>query len=355
MQPEEHREALLKLWRENMPDEEIARVAPERFRWLYDQNPAGPAQTWVGVLAPGDEVIGCGSLVPRRMLVEGVEINAGILADFTVAKKHRTAGAAIAIQRAVAKGGAPAGFAFQYCYPNEAALPIFRRVRYQPIGETRSWVKPLRTEYKLRDYIKVKPLVKPIGKVVDAALRANDWRTFLTRPRLFRARITDSADHRFDKLWANTQPRYITGERSSAYLNWRYAGFTSANYQFFCLHRRSFRIGRRVEDEELLGYVIYYVKENKVFVADIFCDFETNLGLLLFGFSDRMRDESYYSISVGYFGHPFLGEALEAQHFIKRPNTRVLLAFLDKSAPEKLKQTVLDSQNWFMVDGELDI
>jgi hypothetical protein len=97
------------------------------------------------------------------------------------------------------------------------------------------------------------------------------------------------------------------------------------------------------------------VKENKVFVADIFCDFETNLGLLLFGFSDRMRDESYYSISVGYFGHPFLGQALEAQHFIKRPNTRPLLVFMDKSTPERLKQSVLDSQNWFMVDGELDI
>ena len=39
MQREEHREALLRLWGENMPDPAIAAVTPARFRWLYDQNP----------------------------------------------------------------------------------------------------------------------------------------------------------------------------------------------------------------------------------------------------------------------------------------------------------------------------
>ncbi len=355
MRPQDHRETLLELWRDNMSDQEIARVAPERFRWLYDQNPAGPALTWLGVHAATDDIIGCGSAVPRRILVGGDLVPGGILADFAVTKRHRTAGAAIAIQRAVAHGGAPAGLAFQLCYPNQTALPIFRRLRYQPVGEARTWVKPLRSEYKIREYVKFRPLVKAAGAILDAGLRANDWRTFLRRPHTFRTRIADSADHRFDKLWASARPDYITGERSSAYLNWRYAGFTSASYQFFCLHRRTLRPGRRVEEEELLGYVVYQVRDNKVFVADLFCDFRKHTELLLFAFADRMRDEGYFSISVVYLGNSFLAEALDAQHYLRRPDTRPLLIYLDKDAPERLKSQLLDDQNWLMLDGELDI
>ena len=356
MQPDKHREPLLDLWRDNMSDAEIARVAPERYRWLYDQNPAGPAQTWIGVDKPSDDIIGCGSLIPRRMLVDGDLMESAVLGDFAVDKHHRTAGAAVAIQRAIAKGGAPAGFSFQFCYPNKTALPIFRRVRYQPVGETQTWVKPLRSAYKLREYVKNPKLVKVAGTMVDAGLRANDWRTFLgKKPRPFRARLADSADHRFDKLWEAAPPRFITGERSSAYLNWRYAGFTTTNYQFFCLHRRSLRIAKRVEKEDLLGYVVYSVKENKVFVADMFCDFERDLDLLLFAFADRMRRERYYSISIVYVGNSFLSDALATHTYIKRPDTRSLLVLIDKDSPERLKSVILDEHNWFMVDGELDI
>jgi hypothetical protein len=356
MRPQEHRDALLALWRANLSDPRIADVAPERFRWLYDQNPAGPAHTWLGVDGPTGEVIGCGSLVPRRMLVDGAPVAAAILGDFAVSPQHRTAGAAIAIQRAVAQGGPPAGFAFQLCYPNETALPIFRRVRYQPVGEARTWVKPLRSEYKIREYLPAPWLARAAGAVVDVGLRANDWRTFAARrPRPYRTCIADSADHRFDRLWANARPRYITGERTAAYLNWRYAGFTSASYRFFCLLGRSLRWNRRLEDEALVGYVVYQVKDNKVFVADLFCDFERDTERLLFAFADRMRGEGHYSISVVYLGNDFLARALDAQHFIRRPTTRSLLIAFDKAAPERLKGLLLDAQSWLMVDGELDI
>ena len=49
---DDHRGPLLDIWRANMSDPEIARVAPARLRWLYDRNPAGRALTWLGIHKP---------------------------------------------------------------------------------------------------------------------------------------------------------------------------------------------------------------------------------------------------------------------------------------------------------------
>ena len=48
--------------------------------------------------------------------------------------------------------------------------------------------------------------------------------------------IVDRADARFDRLWERARHHYgLAGERTSAYLNWRYAEFTTARHRFFCL------------------------------------------------------------------------------------------------------------------------
>jgi len=353
MQREEHRDALLRLWGENMPDPAIAAVTPARFRWLYDQNPAGAASTWLGVHGPTDEVIGCGSFAPRRMWVDGQLLDAGILADFAVAKNHRTAGAAIAIQRAVSKGAGPAGLAFLLCYPNDAALPIFKRVRYKPVGEAGTWVKPLHAEYKLREHLPSPRLAKLAAYPVDAGLWARDLPTFARSPRPYRTRLVDRADQSFDQLSDRARPGFITGERSSAYLNWRYADFTSATYRFFCLHRPTMRL--RAEHGDLLGYVVYEIQDNRVFVADLFCDYERDTSLLLHAFAARMRRAGHYSISLSYFGSRFLADELEAQHFIPRPDKRHLLVLFDKQTPEPLARALTDPERWLMADGELDL
>ena len=76
----EDRQALFEIWSQNMSDPGIAEVTAPRFRWLYEQNPAGTATTWLGVERESDTIIGCGSFVPRRILVDGELLTAGMLA-----------------------------------------------------------------------------------------------------------------------------------------------------------------------------------------------------------------------------------------------------------------------------------
>src|SRR5215470_4761993 len=104
MREPEHKEGLLRLWREALHDPAIARVADARWPWYYDENPAGRPATWLGVV-DGGEIVGCGSIYPRVVYVGGEPVTAGVLSDFAVAKAHRIAGCAIAVQRAVVTQG----------------------------------------------------------------------------------------------------------------------------------------------------------------------------------------------------------------------------------------------------------
>ena len=343
--PDRHREQLLALWSSSMTEARIARVTGERYRWLYERNPTGPTRTFVAVHVESETVIGCASIVARRVLLDGRPVDAGMLCDFAIDKDHRTAGPAISIQRRVAKASVEAGVAFLFGYPNEAALPIFKRLRWTFVGQARAWVRPLRSEYKVRERIPNPLLARLGGLVVDTALRASEARHVVRRPRLVRSELLARADARFDALWERTQPRAITGEKGAAYLDWRYAEFPTATYRFFALRR-----GRR-----LLGFVAYTVEDEVVLVADLHCDLEHDLDLLLFAFCERMRREGHRSIYVGYAGGDALGKVLEAHHFFPRPHDRTLLAYVDKSAPEALRGRVAELASWHLFDGELDI
>jgi hypothetical protein len=355
---DEHREALAALWRENMSDARIGDVVPERMRWLYERNPAGAAITWLGVVAGEGTVIGCGSVFPRRMWVQGRSIQAGVLADFAVTKTHRVAGAAIAIQRAVAKGSLPAGVQFLYGYPNEKAVAIFKRLGYKHVGDSTVWIKPLRSEYKLRERITHAGLVSATAAVVDTGLAVADKALSLVAAgarlrrgdrRKFDVVALDRADERFDDLWIRARGEYsIVGEKSSAYLNWRYTEFTTKKHVFFCLADK--------KSGALAGYAVYSVIGHKAVIADLFCE---NLAVtskaLLLRLASHLRRAGVSSIVFNYLGSEAFASTLKAAGFLRRSDNRSMIAYVDPKGPEELRNVVFDRYAWFMIDGELDI
>ena len=104
---DEHKTALVKLWTDNMSDGGIAAVAEQRVSWLYQENPLGPALTWLVKDDASGAVVGCASLYPRSVSVRGEVVRAGIGIDLAVDKAHRVGGPAVILQRAVVKGSKP--------------------------------------------------------------------------------------------------------------------------------------------------------------------------------------------------------------------------------------------------------
>lgn len=362
---EEHRAALCHLWAENMEDRRVASVINARLRWFYNENPYGAPRTWLTIQSPppaggspagpggapgpdGDDVVGCGSYYPRDTFVRGRRLKAGILADFAIHKDHRAAGAAITVQRAVATNSAPLGVELLYGYPNKAGVQVFQRVGHKIVGEVSQWAKPLRAAYKLREFVQSPALAELAGFAVDALFWADDARLFADRPLAFSTEITRAADARFDDLWARAlPPALIMGERSAAYLNWRYATFKTAEYAFFCLVER--RTGR------LAGYIAYAIDDRKATIADLFCaDMERDAAPLLLRFAVRMRLAGIDFLSLSYIGDAAFERQLEGLNFMRASGTRPLVVY-SKGLPEDLKDEILDPRRWFMLDGELDI
>jgi hypothetical protein len=360
MRLDAHGDALAELWRENMSDSGIGNVVPERMRWLYERNPAGPALTWVGVLAGTDRVIGCASLFPRGMLVNGSVVSSGVLADFAVAKDHRIAGAALAIQRALAKGTIPSAAQFAYGYPNDKSVAIFKRLGYKIVGETSFWVKPLRSAYKIRTKVKNEAVVRGAAVAVDAGLAVADGALAMFHSGLRRSRgdktkldfiELERADERFDALWERARPNYrIVGEKTSAYLNWRYTEFTTRVHRFLCAIDR--------ETGQLRGYIVVRVQKHRDMASteDIFCeDLSGTLKALLLYASRKLRSEGLSSLVFCYLGPDAIGEQLKQVGFLSRPGVRSMIACVDPKGPPALASEVFDKNAWFMMDGELDI
>lgn len=93
------RAALLALWMETMSSRPTSSLADWRYAWQFQHSPAGPPTLCLTHHVETRSVVACASAHPRRLQVGDATLTAGVLGDFAVSRPHRTAGAALAVQR----------------------------------------------------------------------------------------------------------------------------------------------------------------------------------------------------------------------------------------------------------------
>jgi hypothetical protein len=140
----------------------------------------------------------------------------------------------------------------------------------------------------------------------------------------------------------------VTGERSSAYLNWRYAAFTTQPYRFFCLHDP--------DSPRLAGYVAFSTQGDKALIGDVFAlNMEETAERLLLECARALRRRGYQSMLAGYAGNPQFEAVFRRTGFLPRvAPDRHLVVFNRRLTPE-LEKLIGDPANWYMFDGEMDI
>jgi len=322
LQLDEHRDALLRLWRRNFKGMWMDDCADRRASWLYEENPFGPTRTWLAVETRTDEAIGCSSVFPTHRYIRGRVVRVGIPIDFAVEPRHRTAGAALALQGALTRESRRAGFECLIGKPNRKAFPILNQVGYRPIGQSTEWVKVLEPSEKID-------------------VRPTTWYT---------EEILNSADERFDELWktASTQCQNV-GEKTAVYLNWRYFGFTEMGYHLYCLVHR--------EDQRLAGYIVYSRMETGAFIAELFSDDLIGGGVeeLLLRFACCMQMDGREWIALSYLGAPSLADRVTQLGFARRNRLHTLLAYVDAECDADLRDQIFDVGNSLVFGGEMDL
>lgn len=115
----------------------------ERYTWLYENNPHGKALSWVAVERESGEPVGCTSIFPRRVMVNGRERIGGIGGDCVIEPRVRRQGLATALHAISFTHMRERGVDFMYGPPTPNNLGALVKAGSHLVTNYKRWVRPL--------------------------------------------------------------------------------------------------------------------------------------------------------------------------------------------------------------------
>jgi hypothetical protein len=254
-------EELLALLQRNLADLPHAR----RFKWLYRENPLGPAWTWLAWDTDTKQTIGAASVFRRAVWLQGRVQLCGQVGDFAIDVTHRSLGPALLLQRATFAPVDAGQLTFCYdCPPHERGMSTFRRLGMAPNATMARHARLLGTERQLvRRFGAVGTVLAPIADAVLGRLQAR-------RTRAPGFEITDHRQ-RFEEEFTLLDRRLtegagVRGRRAAADLNWRYLDDPLTDYLILVARRHG----------ELVGFTVLTVSGRDGVVVDLFGDLSSD-------------------------------------------------------------------------------
>lgn len=227
---------------ELLPGVDVAR----RHRWLYDDNPHGPALTWIAWDEATGEVAGVTSFFARRIIAQGREVTAALGGDSYVRPAFRRRGIASAMHGASRRDMTRFGIEVKFGTPMPGnATPL--------------------AQHRTRDVVEVVRYVRPVSAgAFGLSPRLDSIARHVLQPRSrgleldpFRER-----DPRVDGIWEQTRPELeIATVRDARFYDWRFRRSPSQLQRPFVVldHGRPIaacaleRVGRRLRVIDLLA------------------------------------------------------------------------------------------------------
>jgi hypothetical protein len=317
----------------------------EKYVWNYTRCPYGPAHCWLARDEQSRAFIGTAALFPRVIQVNGELVSAGIAGDFAVDIRHRNLMAALALQKEIQEKIHTTGFTFIYGLPNRQSKGILLRIGYQKVGRFTHFIKPLKSEYQSDKFITSFLQFRVFARTVDILLRGLAKEKRYKKTLTYSIATPDYFDERFDRFWKNIAKHFqIIGERTPAFLNWRYIQSPVKKYQIFCLTD---------ERKEIIAYIVYYIENNMCHIMDMLSELSDEvLSPLLAEFSRFIRMKGVGSISVDYLGSSFVEKKLREFNFLPIKNEMDLVIYSPGSADIA---GLLNKENWHFFAGDNDV
>jgi hypothetical protein len=331
------RAALLDLWNRNLPG-----ASADRYAWLYR---TGRATGWL-LRTEGGAAVGATGLMDRAMSVFGHSVRAGQAIDLNVDTDHRTLGPALRLQRAVTATVRRCEYDLIYALTIAQSEPVLRRAGYRVLGEMGRWAKPLCCEDYLGSWLRRTLPRKAAAAGIDSLLHLTSPETYYRRPPGVRVELTDHFDRRFDDLWRAAGGQFpVVGQRTSAYLTWRFRRCPAVRHQVLCLLDA---YGR------LFAYLVYHRHAGTVGISDFLCAEMQQLDMLLAEFLRLMRQEKAKAVSTVYLGSEVVCQKLRRLGFWKRPAPWKALLYVDPQRFGCELPQILQPGNWYLTQADLD-
>lgn len=222
------------------------------WEWKYYQLPC--RQHYMAVAQIDDRIIGQIGCICLFVIIKGERVLCGQTQDILVLEEFRKGRTFFKIERKARNMGVELGSFFDFGFSIELTRKIATGLLgFSDIGRIPKMVRPLNLYPYLIKKISYKPLVKLVSLLLKPVMKRFHLPTRCRLPKDWRIEEVTHFDERFDDLWSEVKDRYpVIVERSSKYLNWRYAEHPEARYSSFTILRQ----------DRPLGFIVLDIKEH---------------------------------------------------------------------------------------------
>lgn len=297
---EKDSEQITRVLQRNLPGLPHAR----RFEWLYRNNPAGEAWSWLIREASTQEPIGVASVFPRTIWLGGEKTRCGQVGDFAIDLNYRSLGPAVMLQRATFEPVDQGRLAFCYdCPPHGQGMAPFHRLGIKPHCRVERYARLQRSRRELEKVFGRGKLSGSLSYLFDVFLtkrRFRHRRNSGIETALHPGRFGDEFTVLDEKVGGKTG---IRGRRGAEELNWRYMEDPLNSYRTVTAHR----------DRELVGYAVFASRGEDAFVIDLLAlEIDDVAPILLDAIAENVKAESAQALYV------LAGEQSGIARFLRR-------------------------------------
>lgn len=332
---------LADIWRDS-----LGAIEPTRARWSYELNPQGRAHVWLMRDQATGEYVGCSALLPRRVLINGTELLAGVLVDTGVKAAYRTLGPALALHRNILERSGAHEILF--AFPTPVVEPVLLRVGFKRLCTLSTMTKILSMNFVIRKCIGRRlPLPSMWRWRASSQLAVFPHGGLDNEAQRNVSQSAERFDCSFDHIARDFRAHaHMLGTRDAEYLNWRYIDCPLKSYRLF--------VWKDSPVSRPTGYVIYYLDNNRSYVVDFLWPGDTvQLKRLLAGFAQAMRTVRVEAISISFNGNPVYHRTLAKTGFVPRPENIPVVYYAKNRQLQNILATGANSL--FVTVGDRDV
>jgi len=259
------RERILGVLQKNLP----GLPHSQRFEWLYCNNPAGPAWSWLAYEQQTEKPIGVASVFPRMVWLGHGLAKCGQVGDFAVDSGYRSLGPALMLQRATFEPVNRGLLAFCYdCPPHDQGMAPFRRLGMSANCSVERYARLQKSRRELEKRIGNGKLARSLAPVVDFFLSR---RSFPPRKGagIEISQYTGQFGEEFTRLDEQAgHDSAIRNRRDAQTLNWRFLHDPLNTYRLLTARRSG----------ELVGYAAVALRGEDAFIVDLYANNVSEFG-----------------------------------------------------------------------------
>jgi hypothetical protein len=332
------RNTIIDILNRNIPTRQHAAI----YEWLYQNNPYGPAETWLAVNSNTGAAVGTASVFPRPVMLNRKSIPGGLVGDFAIDAGFRSLGPAVLLQKETITPVSEGRMAITFdAPPDERGMSTFRRMGIPAVGRMLRFAKPIMVDSRIPPVLGEGPLARGVIALGNGILRLRDRtkKSFMNNFE-FRLHPGEFGDE-FTQLEEKICHQYkIYCRRSAEYLNWRYRADPVNEYEVHVSHGAT----------GLQAYAIYREDQKNAYLVDIFGDIDALRGLLVYS-SGIMRKQAVRMIFATVFEGSSIVPVLKNCGFYFREESHFFVPYL--SASEEDRRVAMQKNNWHIAYGDI--